>query len=405
MERIRSISRWPVLISVLGILLVNGCASPGRKRVGPTTMQIAQTPYPPDELLSVGIEIFDAGRVDEKTLEKQHSNRQIRETEVQFMPYHLKTTLEQSGFWGEVRVVPADAKGLDVMVYGEVIESHGEELELDVRVVDAQGMVWIERAYRDELTKEDYEQILIGKRGPFQNIYNAIANDIATVRRRMDPLAVKKLHRTTQLLFAHHLVPEAYEGYVAENDRGKMEVVRLPAEDDPMWQRVNQIATRNALFFDALNNTYDPFYRKMWEPYVDWRRYNLVEQVSIREARGESIKQAVAGLAMIAAAVLLEVYEVDDASTIRDVLIIGGTQVVINGVNISKRAEIHRETLKELSESFSSDAQTVRVELEGQTVALTGTVQEQMVQWQGILREIHLEEQTFPEGNPADTNE
>ncbi|MDF3130164.1 hypothetical protein P0Y35_13235 [Kiritimatiellaeota bacterium B1221] len=402
MERIRSLFRWSILGAGLLLLLLNGCASPGRNLVGPTTMQIAQSPYPSDELLSVGIEIFDAGNVDPKVLEEQHSSQQIRDTEVQFMPYHLKTTLEQSGFWGEVRVVPKGAKGLDVKVSGTVLESHGEELALEVYVEDAQGYVWIDRVYRDRLAKEDYEQILIGKRGPFQNIYNAIANDIATVRRRMDPLAVKQLRRTTQLLFAADLVPGAYDDYVIENDQGKREVVRLPAEDDPMWQRVNQISVRNAMFFDALNNTYDPFYRKMWTPYVDWRRYNLVEQISIREARGESIKKAVAGLAMIAAAVLLEVYDVDDASTIRDVLIIGGTQVVINGVNISQRADIHRETLKELSDSFSSDAKTILIELEGQTVALTGTVGQQMAQWQDLLRQMYQKEQTFPDTDLSD---
>lgn len=402
MERIRSISRWSFLIAGVCLLMLSGCATSGRNLVGPTTMQIALEPYPPDQLLSVGIQIFDAGDLDEKAMEKQHTSKEIRETEVQFMPYHLKTTLEQTGFWGEVRVVPKNSTGLDVMVRAKVLESQGEDLALDVYVVDRQGFVWIDRVYRDRLTKEDYEEVLIGKRGPFQNIYNAISNDIATVRRRMDPLSVQKLRRTTQLMFAAELLPEAYGDYVVENESGKLEVVRLPAEDDPMWQKVNQLSVRNQMFYDALNNTYDPFYRKMWGPYVDWRKYNLVEQISIRKARGDSIKKTFAGIAMIAAAVLLEVYDVNDASTIRDVLVIGGTQVVINGVNISKQAEIHRDTLRELADSFSSDAQTVRIELEGQTVALTGSVEEQMLQWQELLRELYNQEQSFPEMDVTD---
>jgi hypothetical protein len=135
----------------------------------------------------------------------------------------------------------------------------------------------------------------------------------------------------------------------------------------------------------------------MWSPYVEWRRYNLIEQISIRQARGDSIKQAAAGIIMIAAAILLEINDVDNASTIRDVLIIGGSQVVINGINVSKRAEIHRETLRELSDSFSSDAKTILIELEGQTVALTGSVDEQMKQWKDLLRKIHEKENEFPD--------
>lgn len=402
MGRIRSVFKWSVLTGAIPLLLLSGCATPGRKLVGSTTMQIAQEPYAPEELLSVGIQVFDPGPVDGKALEKQHSSKQIRETEVQFMPYHLKNTLEQSGFWGEVRVVPENAQGVDVVVKGKVLESDGEDLALDVYVEDAQGMVWIDRIYRDRLNKEDYEGLLIGKRGPFQNIYNAIANDIAAVRRRMDPLAVKQLQRTTQLLFAAELVPGAYDEYVQENANGRMEVVRLPAEDDPMWQRVNQISVRNQMFFDSLNQTYDPFYRTMWSPYLEWRKFNLIEQISIREARGDSFKQAAAGIIMIAAAILLEVNDVDNASTIRDVLIIGGSQVVINGVNISQRADIHRETLRELADSFSTDAQTIRIELEGQTVALTGSVDEQMAQWKNVLRKIHIEENEFPDSDLTD---
>jgi len=177
---------------------------------------------------------------------------------------------------------------------------------------------------------------------------------------------------------------------VGEN--GRTEVVRLPAEDDPLWQRVNQISVRNEMFFEALNATYEPFYRTLWTPYSDWRRYNLVERISIREARADSIKQTAAGIIMIAAAILLEMEDVDNSSTIRDVLVLGGSQVIINGVNISKRADIHRETLQELADSFSSDARTVRVEMEGQTVELRGNVSQQMEQWRSLLRKMHAEE-------------
>ena len=156
------------------------------------------------------------------------------------------------------------------------------------------------------------------------------------------------------------------------------------------------------MFYEALNNTYDPFYRKMWAPYLEWRRYNLVEQLTIRQARSDSIKQAAAGIIMIAAAILFEVHDVDNASTIRDVLVLGGSQVIINGINISKQAEIHRDTLKELASSFSSDAQTIRIALEGQTVELTGSVQQQMTQWRELLHKLYLQENTFPETDLTD---
>ncbi|MEX2607582.1 MAG: hypothetical protein WD708_09570 [Kiritimatiellia bacterium] len=396
MERIRSLYRWSLIALPCGVLLLSGCATPRGRTVGPTSMQMAQESYAPEDQLKVGIQVFHEGDISAKAMEDQHSTGQIRQSEVQFMPYHLKKTLDQTGFWGEVRVVPENALGLDVVVSGTVRSSNGEELVLDVQVTDSLGYVWIDRVYRDRLGHPNYEEIEVGKRDPFQNIYNAIANDMAAVRRRMEPLQLKRLRRTTQLLFAADLLPDVYGAYVRKGENGKTELLRLPAEDDPMWIRVNQISTRNEMYFGALNATYEPFYQELWRPYSDWRRYNMVERMSIRQARSDSMKQTAAGIIMIAAAILLEVNDVDNASTIRDVLVIGGSQVVINGVNISKRADIHRETLRELSESFSSDARTVRVQLEGQTVALTGSVEEQMTQWKDLLRRLYAEENVFP---------
>jgi hypothetical protein len=391
-ERIRSIYRRSFLILAAGSLLLTGCATRSVGRVGPTTMQVALEPYPAEQQLDVGIQVFREGEVDQEAMEKQHTSRQIRKSEVLFMPYHLKTTLDQSGYWGEVKVVPENASGKDLMLEAEILSSNGEELALDVRATDSRGEVWIDRVYRDKVSQQNYEDIRRGKTGPFQNIYNAIANDLASVRRRMDTLQVRRLQRTTQILFAAELVPGAYGDYVRTGSDGRNEVVRLPAEDDPLWQKVNQVSERNRMFFDALNATYEPYYRDMWTPYADWRRYNLVEQISIREARAESIKRTAAGIIMIAAAILLEMEEVDNSSTLRDVLVLGGAQVIINGVNISKRADIHRDTLQELADSFSSDASTLRVTLEGRTVELTGNVSEQMTQWQNLLRDLHARE-------------
>lgn len=360
-------------------------------------MQMAQEEYAPEEQLKVGILVFQEGNTDTKAMEDQNSTEEIRQSEVRFMPFHLKKTLDQTGFWGEVRLVPENAPGLDVLVGGTVLSSNGEELALEVQVVDSQGYTWIDRVYRDRLDRTDYDEIEVGKRDPFQNIYNAVANDMAAVRRRLEPLQVKRLLRTTQLLFAAEVLPEVYGDYVRMGANGKMEMLRLPAEDDPMWIRVNQISTRNEMFFDALDASYEPFYEQMWKPYSDWRRYNMVERISIRQAKADSIKQTAAGIAMIAAAILLEVHDVDNADTIRDVLVIGGSQVVINGINISKRADIHRETLRELSDSFSSDIRTVQVQLEGQTVELTGSVEEQMTQWKELLRRMYVAENSFPD--------
>jgi len=391
-ERIRSLFRGSFLILLPGFLLLGtGCRTrtPGGRGLGPTALQQAAQPYAPEERLNVGVEVFDPGDVSAATLASQHSNAEIRKSETYFMPLHLKNTLDRSGHWGEVRVVPPGAQGLDLIVRATILHSNGERLTLRVRAEDSQGLLWLNRDYNEVGNQRAYTESVRGSIDPFQNLYNAIANDLASVRRRLDGFEVKTLRRTTEMAFAAELVPAAFSDYVQVHPDGRRDVIRLPAENDPAWMRVEQIATRNELFYDALHGTFEPFYLRMWPSYQEWRGYNLVEQTAIREAKRDSLKQTAAGIIMIATAILLEVNDVKGSSTLRDVLVLGGAQVLINGINISARTEMHLETLRELADSFGSEARTVTVQLEGQTVTLTGNVEQQMRQWRELLRRLH----------------
>ena len=75
--------------------------------------------------------------------------------------------------------------------------------------------------------------------------------------------------------------------------------------------------------------------------------------------------------------------------------IIAGTQVIINGWNVSKEAEIHEAAIQELSESSSSEITPVVMEFEGRQCRLTGTAEEQFDQWRAILPSIYFAETGF----------
>lgn len=402
MERIRSVSRRPFLIFgiLAGGLVLTGCASTrGPRGMPATALHEALQPFSPEERLNVGIEIFDPGDTSAAALEEQTSNEQIRKAETHFIPMHLKNTMDASNFWGEIRVVPPGARGVDLIVRGTILRSNGEELQVRIEAEDSQGYTWLTRTYAEAGRTGAFQEAQTGSEDPFQNLYNAIANDLAAVRRRMDGFEVKTLRRSTEMAFAAEIVPEAFGPYLRKTPDGKLEVVRLPAEDDPMWQRVEQISVRNEMFFDALHASYEPFYLRMWPSYLEWRSFNLVEQTAIRNANMQGLKQAAAGILMIATAVLLEVSDAQGASTLRDVLILGGTQVVINGVNVSQRTEFHDAALQELADSFGAEARTTVVELEGQTVKLTGTAEQQLEQWQTLLGRMYKAESGLPEGD------
>ena len=69
----------------------------------------------------------------------------------------------------------------------------------------------------------------------------------------------------------------------------------------------------------------------------------------------------------------------------------------------------HREEIKELSESFVAEAAPMVVQVQGESMRLTGTAEAQYESWRKLLKEIHETETGFSEavevGSPARTSQ
>jgi hypothetical protein len=66
---------------------------------------------------------------------------------------------------------------------------------------------------------------------------------------------------------------------------------------------------------------------------------------------------------------------------------------------------MHAQALKELSESFQNEVAPQVVDVEGQTLKLTGTAEEQYREWRKLLHEMYLEENGDAESPaPADAS-
>jgi hypothetical protein len=70
----------------------------------------------------------------------------------------------------------------------------------------------------------------------------------------------------------------------------------------------------------------------------------------------------------------------------------GGVAAVISGYRKREEAKIHEESLKEISGSFESEAAPLVVDVEGRTLRLTGTAEEQYAEWRKLLHELYKEE-------------
>jgi len=133
----------------------------------------------------------------------------------------------------------------------------------------------------------------------------------------------------------------------------------------------------------------------MWSPYEGWRSSNLTERLALEKQRRAALLREAAGALLIALAILGEVGDVHDSGALTATMVIIGGQVFLSGVNISKQAQMHYETLAELGESFGSEMKPVVMEFEGKKYELTGSAEQQYKRWRELLREIYYAETGF----------
>lgn len=389
-------------LGVLFVLLMAtlGCAStqPAPQGSAPTVLQ-AQSEIPEERLLDVSIEVFDPGLPEEALeiaeLEEKGVFQEVRKSEARYFALQLKDTLESTGNWGAVRVVPAGTSSAEVTVAGQIVKSNGKELALDIRVMDTSGRVWLERRYKQPADLQAYAEDQLEARDPYHLLYTRVANDMLEDQQRLSSQELMELRRISELRFAADLAPMAFEEYISTGRRGRIEVEHLPAADDPIMQRVVEIRERDYMFVDTLNEHYANFALQMEEPYDQWRAFSYEEQIALEELRRAARMRKILGALAIIGALVADVDNSAEAVA-RDAAVLGGMAAIQSGISKSQEAKIHVEALRELGGSFDAEVAPLVVEVEGQTLRLSGSLETQYANWRDLLREIYRTETGFP---------
>lgn len=354
----------------------------------PVATELATAPE--ELLLDVGIDVFDPGL---EALEEGEavSSPAVRRAEARYVPYMLMETLQRSGNWGAVRMIPERQSETDVYVTGRILDSDGEQLRVEVTVTDATGRTWFTRTYEEHASRYAYDQQVRPGREPFEGLYNRIANDMLEYRKRLDAADVQTVRTTTRLRFARRFAPEVFDEHLVE-ERGRYRVKRLPAENDPVLERIERIRQRDYMFVDTLQEHYGAFVRQMRDPYTQWRAEAYREAEALRELRQQAIARGIGGALAIIAGVLAQG---SDSRVARSAGVVGigaGAYMLKNALDKNAEAQIHVAALEELSRSLDAEIEPHRIALEDRTVTLAGTVEEQYRQWREILREIYAAE-------------
>lgn len=361
----------------------------------PLTLTMPTNPIAMEALLDVGIITLNDGL--DLTDEEDTVFPEVRAAESVYFSSQLLRVLEKSGAWGAVRVVPSNEAVVDLYLSGTILQSDGETLDLQITASDISGQPWLDKRYRTMVGKYAYDRRISNKQDAFANLFISIANDLLNFREKLQETDAIKLRQLAELRFAQKFSPDAFDAYTAQKSDGKITIIRLPAESDPLLARVRRIRDRDHLYIDRMQEHYDGFAKQMHLPYQDFRRASYDSVVKSRQLKSQGNKRMVAGLGTILAGIYGTLESSSRAGRLAGSTTAGaGGMLVKSGLDQKNKAASYDEAITEIGSSLESTLAPQVIELENRTITLTGNVKAQYQQWQQLLAQIYREERSTP---------
>lgn len=324
--------------------------------------------------LDVGISVFtNTYHEDETETYGDWIFTEIRDNERHYLPYLLRDTLLNSGHWGAVRVLPQADPSVDLMLSGTILYSDGSRLVLAIEATDSTGRRWLQKTYADDSRAEDYPDSSRLRaasqleredlKEPFQDIYNQVANDLLAARETLSSEQLQNVQHVSELVYANDLAPDSFAQSLVTDDQGYLTINTLPAEQDPMMNRVLEMRRRHHLFIDTVDEYYQALFDEMQASYLVWRRYAYDQENELEFTTRESADQDLF------------------SST-------NTTLTLLQRYDRYRWAKIYEQEFLELATGFNKELAPTILELNRNVHGLSGTMEEQYLQWRRILRQL-----------------
>jgi hypothetical protein len=326
---------------------------------------------------------------------------ELRRAEAIRFAHKLKLALEDTEVFGAVRVTPDATATGDLYVLGRIDESNGEEVEIDIRVVDISGKEWMNDSFDHEVEERFHKNIRNKGKDPYDPIFDQAAKAIVEELSYQETAQLKTLERLTDLRFGASFIDTVFAPHMEENN-GLFTLASYPADDDPMLVRTKAIRVRDQLFVDGLQDNYRLFSEKMSASYSIWQEQSMEEIAAQREVDQKAAGEAVAGVLLVGLAVLAAAASSrsnnynNSAAAAGGAVIAGaaGAHFLGKSFRTSEESKVHRVALEELAESIDAELAPHVVAFEQQTIELSGNAKQQFSQWRAFLKKIYLQERT-----------
>ncbi|MCG7568237.1 hypothetical protein MHM95_18350 [Pseudoalteromonas sp. CnMc7-15] len=401
---------------LISLLLVSGCKSTttrtGPIAVGPGVTQ-SQSPSPEakrytynsDIYLDVAIPVFnpgfpiddDTGHVDYQELDELDIWPQLRRAEAKRFAVETKQALAKTKAFGSVSVVPNANTSADLYVLGTVLHSDSEFIRLEVTVVDSSGEPIDTEDFEHQVSESFFRDAMNQDKDPYEPVFVEVADYVYELLTDMSEQQKQQLKNTTLVRYAHYYAPDAFDGYLSqqlESKRGtqfyKYELNAMPAENDPMLQRIEVLRNQDMLFVDRLQDQFAVFQQTTNGPYRKWQRETLPEAVRAREARSERNTKAVIGaLGFIAALALGNNSTSTSTAVAKTAGALGSAWLLKDAYQANENLRVASAVIDEMGQGLDLTLSPQVMEFNEQEVELTGTAAEQYEQWKAHLRKMY----------------
>lgn len=317
--------------------------------------------------LDVGVVLFDPGiPEDESTHSDLEIFPRIREAEAQYLPISLRRALVDSGEWGVVRVVPEAGPLSEVTVEARILESNGLRQRLMVSARDATNRRWFQQEYAFEMA-----QTASGRGEPYSALYRKVAGDLQAFRDNLDSRSLREIRGVALMRYAYSLSPEAFADFLSEDENGLYKLRRLPAEGDPMIERIERIRNQEYLFIDNVDEQFSDLHDEMASTYQLWLQYDREQSLFSDDYEQRAASREKQGRR-------------------------GSFASMQQSYNAYRNFRIQEQDLDELAMGFDNETAPTIVETSGKVFRLTGTLDSQYEEWRNILRQIFALETGLP---------
>jgi len=366
--------------------------------------------------LDLAIPVFNAGiPSDPATWEKKGVWPELRRAEAVWYAKNISVALRETGVFRSVLVVPDTAVSSDLYLLGEIKESNGEDLEIELRLFATTGKELIKKwKMKSRVAPQWYANPRTKDSDPFSGVYRTLANKVvselikiakkdAKLRtknekylqknkpKKVKPETLQEMRIVRSALYGSALSGDEFLG-VTKVKRGVTSLAYIPDMEQENWRRVGSIISADGKFNTMLNASYNELAGNMNDSYRIWQKDAYPIAMAQREAK-EAANAALFG-AILGAAVAGSLAN-NSNSTAGKVAAATAAVASVGALakSFKERAESKQQAaqLNELGNSVSAVMSPKVISMENREVELTGTASEQQAQWSTLLKELYME--------------